>query len=59
MEKWINQTLKTGLVVIFHSLFKEKLLQTLFPSLYIFIFSPLFYLFPQLLKCRKSQKILV
>ena len=26
--KWINQTLTTGLVVIFRSLFKEELLQT-------------------------------
>ena len=29
MEEWINQTLTTGLVVIFRSLVKEELLQTL------------------------------
>ena len=27
MEKWLNQTLSTSLMVIFHSLFKEELLQ--------------------------------
>ena len=32
-------------------------LQTLSTPLYIFTFSPLFYLFPQLRKCRKTQKI--
>ena len=28
-----------------------------FPSLYNFPHSPIFYLFPQLLKCRKMQKM--
>ena len=28
VEKWINQTLTTGLEVIFHSLLKEELFQT-------------------------------
>ena len=29
VEKWINQTLVKGLVVIFRSVFKEELLQSL------------------------------
>ena len=28
-----------------------------FPSLYIFLHSPLFYVFPQLLKSRKTQEM--
>ena len=47
-NKWISQTLTTGLVVIFWSLFKDELLQT----------EKIFEEIPQLLKCRKTQKIL-
>ena len=55
MEKWINQTLTTCLVVIFRSLFEEELLYTnslkkffknIGDHLYLFIFSTTFYLFP-------------
>ena len=49
MEKWINQTPKTSLVVIFRSLFKEKLLQT--KNILSF-----FYYFIYFLSCKKTQK---
>ena len=57
MEKWINQTFTTGLVVIFLSLFREELLQTkCFEFFYVLAIEEIDKIMVKMLKVMKGGK---